>query len=94
MRKIKQASKQKLNRLYEKYKIWLHAMSKSELTGTEIALAHIKIVELKKCFRLLYKKINGNFDISNIYIVYLQHLWTHTKCRNVKAKIHLCSSRR
>lgn len=49
-------------------------MSKSELTGTEIALAHIKIVELKKCFRLLYKKINGNFDISNIYIVYLQHL--------------------
>lgn len=84
MRKIKQASKQNLNRLYEKYKIWLHAMSKSELTGTEIALAHIKIVELKKCFRLLYKKINGNFDILNIYSLFAASMYTHKmpKCES------------
>lgn len=56
MRKIKQASKQKLNRLYEKYKIWLHAMSKSELTGTEIALAHIKNVELKNALDCFTKR--------------------------------------
>lgn len=40
-------------------------MSKSELTGTETALANIKNVELKKCLRLLHKKINVNFNISN-----------------------------